>query len=55
LVYSEWLSKNALERDKEFRVRREKIRLSNMQMNVLQAKEETVLHGMIDKQTEIGR
>jgi hypothetical protein len=26
-----------------------------MQMNVLQAKEETVLHGMIDKQTEIGR
>jgi len=26
-----------------------------MQMNVLPAKEETVLHGMIDKQTEIGR
>jgi hypothetical protein len=26
-----------------------------MQMTVLPAKEETVLHGMIDKQTEIGR
>ena len=54
-LYSEYLTKEALEVFGDFRIEGQGIDTVKMQMTLLLSKEETVLQGMTERLIEIGR